>query len=181
MVRLAAAVLLTTLLLLAGCTSIERTTDSQEPAPGAQPSSRLTTMPALIGTTLEEASVVFGDTDFEPTVTFPGYEAQWSEEATYIAGTQVPAHDETVSVGARSIPLRELYNGTHVITKQQPAAGAALSTSTAIDLEAGPHPNDSGWPWLTSGHKFSIRESGTMSCFECHDAPQCSRCHAQLD
>jgi len=171
--RLAVIVALLLAMSLSGCMPAPNQAAKPE-VPALTP---LTSMPNLIGMSVDQGFKALGQTDMPVLVEFPGYEAHWLEESKWVAGTMIPAHDETVSVGMRLLSSEEVDGSQHKIESQTPEPGASLSEVTTITLLAGPHPNPTRKEWLVEGHAVTLKGNGADPCFDCHEESYCSDCH----
>jgi len=169
------AVLAAALLLSAGCSSPRE--QAQVPDPAIEEPPQLTVMPDLRYLTMQQAAKALGSTDVDVVVTFPGYEATISVEATRIAGAYVAARVESTSVSDRQMTLGDAADALHRVTEQEPAPGTPLSEIATAALTAGPHPPGTGGRWLTTGHILGVGKSAAPACFNCHRPEECMDCH----
>lgn len=173
MLRVVVTAVLLTALVLAGCDSADSDIVEADPP-------ELTSMPDLRGKTVDDAVELLDAAGVQGSITFPGYMAAWSEAAIAIAGTVVPAHDETVAVGTRVVAIDSFYGSRHLVVDQTPLPGAPLSDDATAALTAGSHPNDTRRPWLTDGHKIAVQGADATPCFDCHEPTECGNCHTDL-
>lgn len=177
--RMRHAAVMATLLLMAaaifGCQPApDEAVDVPEPSPAP-----LVTMPDLAGKSVDQALETLSSSELPVLVEFPGYEAHRFEESKQIAGTTIPAHDETVAIGTRILSSAEIGGSRHEVETQTPVPGTRLSGVTTITILAGPHPNTTAEPWLIDGHTTVIKKNGATPCFDCHEETDCSNCHVE--
>jgi hypothetical protein len=141
-------------------------------------------MPDLTGRTLKSVASVgwigqLGSDQVE--VSFPAQPAEWTVDATVTAGVHYPSRTYRHTFPGSTRALHSVRDALQVVQGQSPKPGAPLSPDTTVTLMAGPHPNSTGKPWITTGHVDGVNQGGASSCMEpqgCHAPTECALCHA---